>query len=473
MFFSSGKRITDVGWLAVLIAGAIVAYLCAGTDFAVFTVLVLFVSCALTGRCFNVFDARRVTIGTFWFVSYLAMIYFPAFFVYSDQEGPYRWRFLIAVQTVLITVPVGWWIANVYFHFKKDDIEKYFRQPIADVISRPRLQRRLRLLLLALAVLTVLYLLEVGTIPLFYLLRNPGEYLQLALLREDSFKLLDSPLKYLYALARGVGYPLLILVSFGAFMQYGKKKWGGIFLVSAVSGIFFASLSLAKTPVAIIFLMLAIFMYLFRGGGLSRKAVAAMLVLVLLFPVGVILGISSEGTTVAMALNAIGVRMFYGPSEEIYYYFEVFPSHVPYLYGRSIGKLSLLLGVPYFDTPNYVGLYESPDELESTNANAGFIADLNADFGMWGVIFGGVLAGFIMQAIQIYIVRRRKTVISLAVFAFLTLTFWYLNSASLAVVLASNGALLALILGRLLEGPSRSVLSEPMQAAYAGTPRLL
>jgi hypothetical protein len=187
----------------------------------------------------------------------------------------------------------------------------------------------------------------------------------------------------------------------------------------------------------------------------------------------VILGVSSEGTTVAMALNAIGVRMFYGPSEEIYYYFEVFPSHVPYLYGRSIGKLSLLLGVPYFDTPNYVGLYESPDELESTNANAGFIADLNADFGMGGVIFGGVLAGFIMQAIQIYIIRRRKTVISLAVFSFLTLTFWYLNSASLAVVLASNGALLALILGRLLEGPSRSVRSEPMQAAYAGTPRLL
>jgi hypothetical protein len=192
---------------------------------------------------------------------------------------------------------------------------------------------------------------------------------------------------------------------------------------------------------------------------------AAFLVLILLFPVAVILAISSEGTTLSMALAGTGARLLYQPAVGVYYYFEIFPSHMPYLNGRSIGKLSWLLGVPYFDTANYVGLYETPDAMDSINANAAFIADLNADFGMWGVLLGGVLAGFTMESIQIYVFRRRKTVVSLAVSAFLMVAFWNLNSTSLPVVLASNGALLALVLGWALERSPRKAPVEAMQRA--------
>jgi len=286
------------------------------------------------------------------------------------------------------------------------------------------------------------------------------------LLREDSFKLLDSPLKYIYALARGVGFPLLILISFGAVLRKrNNTKWRTMFLISLTMGIFFASLSLAKAPVAYIFLVLTVFLYLFRGGSLSRKMMAAFLVLILLFPVAVILAISSEGTTLSMALAGTGARLLYQPAVGVYYYFEIFPSHMPYLNGRSIGKLSWLLGVPYFDTANYVGLYETPDAMDSINANAAFIADLNADFGMWGVLLGGVLTGFTMESIQIYVFRRRKTVVSLAVSAFLMVAFWNLNSTSLPVVLASNGALLALVLGWALERSPRKAPVEAMQRA--------
>jgi oligosaccharide repeat unit polymerase len=384
------------------------------------------------------------------------MIFFPAFFVYADQEGPYRSTFLFAVESVLITVPIGWWMANRYFHFHKGDVDKFFARPIDSVDRSPQVYKRVGFLLVVLTLLTGLYMREAPTIPLFYLLRNPGDYKQLVLLREDSFKLLDSPLKYMYALARGVGFPLLILVSFGAVLRKGdNKKWRTMFLISLTMGIFFASLSLAKAPVAYIFLVLTVFLYLFRGGLLSRRMVATLLVLILLFPIGVILAVSSEDTTLAMALASTGTRLLYQPAAGVYYYFEVFPSHMPYLKGRSIGKLSWLLGDSYFDTPNYVGLYENPDAVDSVNANAAFIADLNADFGMWGVILGGVLAGFIMESIQIYLFRRRKTVVTLAVSAFLMVAFWNLNSTSLPVVLASNGTVLALILGWALERSPR------------------
>ena len=458
------KRFTRARWVVTLFATAIVSQLCAGTAFAVFSCVVLFISWALTRGCFDVFDLRRVTIGTFWYLTYLAMIFFPAFFVYADQEGPYRSTFLFAVESVLITVPLGWWMANRYFHFHKEDVERYFTQPIDSLDRCPQVYMRVSLLLVILALLTGLYIFEVPTIPLFYLFQNPGDYKQLVLLREDSFKLLDSPLRYVYALARGVGFPLLILVSFGAVLRTRhNKKWRTMFLISFITGIFFASLSLAKAPVAYIFLALTVFLYLFRGGSLSRNTVAALLVLILLFPITVILAISSEDTTLAMALAGTGTRLLYQPAEGVYYYFEVFPSHMPYLKGRSIGKLSWLLGDSYFDTPNYVGLYETPNTADSVNANAAFIADLNADFGIWGVILGGVLTGFIMQSIQIYVFRRRKTVVSLAVSAFLVVTFWNLNSTSLPVVLASNGAVLAVLFGWALERSPRHAPIEAMQ----------
>lgn len=463
---SSTKRSARFGWPLLLVGAAIVSQICAGTLFTIVTCSILLSSAFLTGKCFNLFDLRRVTIGTFWYLSYLVMIFFPAFFVYANQLGPYRSRYLFGVESVLVTVPIGWWIASDFFGFQKENVERYFARPIDSLDSSLRLYRRLRVFLLALLILTGLYLHEVGTIPLFYLFRHPGEYMQLVLLREDSFKLLESPLKYLYALARGVGYPLLILVSLGALLQYGKKKWRALFAISLVMGVFFAALSLAKAPVAVIFLMLAVFFYLYKGGTVSRKVVVAFLALIFLFPLGVVLGISPKGATVSMAVAGTSYRLLYDPADEIYYYFEVFPSHVQYLNGRAIGKVASLLGEPYFDTPNYVGLYQSPHGLESTNANAGFIADLNADFGMWGVVLGGVLAGIIMQSIQIYIFRRRKTVVNLAVFAFLVVTFWYLHSVSLPVVLASNGAILVLVIGWLLE---RSPLDDQLTAVMLRT----
>ncbi len=105
----------------------------------------------------------------------------------------------------------------------------------------------------------------------------------------------------------------------------------------------------------------------------------------------------------------------------------------------------------YFDTPNYVGRYGWPQYIESINANGAFISDLNADFGLPGVLLGGVAAGGIMQWVHIYLVRRRKTIVGLACYAFLVYEFWDLNSTSLTTLLASNGTFLALALAWLME----------------------
>jgi len=437
----------------------------ADTGIAIVSCLILVLSWALVRRSCYFFHLRRMTITGFWYFSYLAMIFFPAFVVYSDQEGPYRGPYLFAVESVLITVPLGWWLASACSGFRVEEIDLFFEQPVERVTADSRLLGRCWVLLGICFVLTVAYMFDVETIPLFYLLRNPGAFMEAALLREEAFKLLNSPLTYFYYITRGLLYPLIILVALGSYLGSRQRKWLIAFLVAAGGGLFFAALSVAKSPVAVVVLLVGILLYLLKQGRMNRKAIAIILILVLLFPLGVIVyGYAGDSIGLAVVMVGVGRRLFYLPAEIVYYYFEYFPDQVHYLHGRSIDKFAHAIGATPFDTTNAVGVYAYPRGLESVSANGAFIADLNADFGMWGVLMGGILAGVIMQSVQIFLLRRRKTVVTLACFSFLMVAFWFLQSTSLPVVLASDGVILSLLIAWYLERSPRPQRSPEVAA---------
>jgi oligosaccharide repeat unit polymerase len=439
---------SHVGWFCLLTCCTfILSYKFVGPGAALGSSAVVALSLWLTNKTTPVFDFRRVTIVGFWYLTYLAMIFLPAFFVFDDQEGPYRARFLFAVHTALITVPLGCLLANSICRFRPSETEDFFRGSTVEAKDPDRLRRIYSLLLVLSVLLAILYIRAVDTIPLFYLSRNPGEYLQVALLREDSFKFLDSPLLYVFSVLRSVIFPFLVILSLGFYLQTRKKLWRNLFVGTLTVAVFYCSLSVAKLPVAALVALIGFLIYYKRGGVISRKVIAGLLIGMLLFPFAVVLTAYEGESSSLDALYFIGNRLFYVPSEVVYYYFEVFPAQHPYLNGRSIDKFARLMGWAPFNTPNYVGVYAArPGDLETVSFNAAFIADLNADFGMPGVILGGILAGLIMQWFHIYAVRLRKTATVVALYSFLAYTFWFLNSTSLPIVLLSNGAIIVLVI---------------------------
>jgi oligosaccharide repeat unit polymerase len=393
-------------------------------------------------------------------MTYLAMVFWPAFYVYFESDDPYRRVFLFAVESVLITVPLGWYVATRALSFRIAEVEDFFQASLAP----PQITRRFSkafLWFFAFALLmTLMYLLEVKAVPLFYLIANPGDAFAVAILREEAFKLLDSPFLYIYSILRAVVYPFLIMISIGAYLVTRSRKWLWRSVAALIAGVLYAALTIAKGPVAIIFLMTAVFAYYYRHGRLSRRAMAAFLVIILLFPVLVVawayVGTNLDFEQIGEVFQAIGDRVFHIPAEMVYSYFEFFPAHMGHLHGASIGLLSTVLGMNHVDTPNVVGQFIYPYGIESISANAAFIGDLYADFGMTGVLIGGVLAGFIMQALHIYVIRRRKTIITLAVYAFLLVTFLLLHSTALPQILASNGAILIFLIAWAFEKQSSS-----------------
>jgi hypothetical protein len=392
-----------------------------------------------------VLNPRRLTIPGFWFLTYLAMTVIPALFLAADKSGPYVGRYLFAVESALLTVPLGMALAGAVARFDRREIDDFFRRPMD---RRPPGAHATTLFLVLLGValaLTIGYVIEVPSIPLFVLLRSPGAA-ELIALREESFKLLDSPFLYAYALLRSVIYPFLIPLALGYFLATRKRFWLITFWITALVGFLYAAMPIAKMPATVMVLVACFLLYLYVGGRVNLSRIALAVTAVLLFPALVYASTITEvGVPWWIPFKAIFVRLFRLPAEILYSYFEIFPDHMPYLHGRSIGRLAWVTGQPAFDVASYVYQYLFHD-IESGTAPAGFIGSLHADFGPLGVVAGGLLAGVIMQSVQMHLVRQRKDALTLAAHAALYFSFLLLNFISLPEVLLSGGVLIILAL---------------------------
>jgi oligosaccharide repeat unit polymerase len=408
------------------------------------------VSALVLHREIGLLSLRRLTIPGVWYLTYLQMILVPSLFVFAGHPGPTRGRFITGVLTLLATVPAGVVLVNRLARFRPREIDRYLEAPILEPPPGTRTARNCAIALVAALGLALLYISEVKIVPLFHMIRHPGDVVTLVLLREESLKLLTSPLTPAYYLLRTLGFPLLILVTLGHWLGSRQRSWLVLFVLTLLAGVVYGALSIAKAPVAEIVLVMCLFLFLRQAGRIPAKAMvlgaAAGIVLMVSFPLAVVLAVRyGTGVDAGVALLALGRRIAYLPAEVVYWYFTLFPGPEGYLHGRTIGALSSLMGWSYFNAPNHVGRYGLGSWIESVNANGSFIGYLYADFGMGGVLLGGLAAGAIMQGLQIWLLRRPKTVFHLATYTYLIFAFWLLHSTSLPVVLSSNGVLLLVL----------------------------
>jgi oligosaccharide repeat unit polymerase len=398
----------------------------------------------------NLQDWKRPTITGVCYLYFLVTLFIPSFFVFVDRDEPYRSRFLFGVASILITLPLGILVANSVYRFTKQDLSAYLDKPL-ETVRETAGSTRAFLMLLAFALgVTALYLTEVREIPLFYILKNPGEFLVASELRYDALLGLESRFRYIYVVTRDVLYPFLVLVAFGRYLTTRATKWAILFSVTIAGALAYASLTIQKAPVAVLFFLLLVFYLLYQRGVVNKRLVAIGLICVIAFPTVIFLQVFEPDAGLSGALVFVANRVFHGPSEVLYFYFEVFPSKHPYLYDRSIGKLTWLTGNQEFDTPNYVGVYGYPGAPDYVHASAPFIGDLNAGFGLAGVVLGGFVAGFVMEAIQIYIVRKRKTVENFATYIFEIYGLLLLNHTAFPTILVSYGVVPVLVLAWML-----------------------
>ncbi len=170
---------------------------------------------------------------------------------------------------------------------------------------------------------------------------------------------------------------------------------------------------------------------------MDRKILLLSLVAISVFPVAITM--TFYRIDLLYALKIIGIRLSYTPAYIQYLYFLLVPSRFGFLHGRTSPSLSWLTGQDYFNMPEYVIRFPYPNAPAHASASGPFVGDLYANFGVSGVLLGGIAAGIMMQSLQIWLVRRRKTVANIAAYAFLLYVSWTLTYRPLQVVVWSGG----------------------------------
>jgi oligosaccharide repeat unit polymerase len=443
--------------LAILASGGAAALFVVATasvpTVLVVSIFVACVSCWLMQQAVGL-SPRLLTISAFWYWLYLAFVFIPAFSVFGSHAEPYRTMYMVAVDSALISVPLGVMAVNVTTGFHKEDMRRYFRAPLAVQGGMNSLRPGFLALLVVAIVLSVLYCLQISSIPLYDLIVHPGDYNGLVTAREESLKLMNSPLVYAYYVVRSTIFPLLILIGLGEYLRTRRTEWKVLFGAAIAVGLIYSALTIAKSPVCNLVLFVAFFMYLRRGGNVKITSLLLVALAFLLFPMFVIMSEQAGAVGLSATLADLSHRLFGTPSEVLYYYFEVFPGVVPHQHGATIGKVAWVLGVPTFDDANFVGRYmmaRGAGFRSTVTANAPFLGSLYADFSLAGVVVGSFIAGVTMQAVQVTLMRRPKTTLNLALFAFLLVTFAWLNTTTLPVVLLSDGGLLVFAFAWLID----------------------
>ena len=235
----------------------------------------------------SVFSIRRLTIPAAFYWAYFLRVYLPAHVIFLEGDRPAKWLYMLGVLAVLVLVPLGIALAQVVFRRDRRDSRRFFDSITWSTIVSQRAASVWFVSMFVLSVVVIaLHLSRLPVIPIVQLVRNPGQAATITALRESTLKTLAAPswLRYLIAWTRDLFLPLLVMLCWGEYRVTRKKKWLGRGLVVLCLGLFYASLTLAKGPVAQFLLMLVLYYWIWSDTRFSLRLLLLSVAFVLLFP---------------------------------------------------------------------------------------------------------------------------------------------------------------------------------------------
>jgi len=400
----------------------------------------------------GVLDIRRLTITSIFYLAYMAILYVPSIFVGQYMSEPARFRYATAVMSVLITFPLGVTLLNLLTGFHAKEVRKFYEKEI--LLPSLSIHFKVTYFLVALSAFIIagFYVLELPRIPLLDMISTPGNRLELALARAEVTKLTTFSLPaHLYALLRNTIFPFLSLTAFGVYYLYKRKMWLLIFAVVTVAGVCYMTLAIQRKDVFLLTAMLFLLYYMFRGGEVKLRffGVATLGVVAIPYVLTLLRGTRAYLSGVERlwgVLDALLIhRLFVVPADVLSSYFEIFPEVYPHLYGRSSGFLSAVMGWDFFPVARYVAQYRGASSA-TTNANAAFIGFAYADFGWFWIVLAGILVGCLLQALNVWIIRRRKTLTSYILLVMVAVSSLSFLTTALPTVLLSKGLMVGILL---------------------------
>lgn len=222
-----------------------------------------------------------------------------------------------------------------------------------------------------------------------------------------------------------LGIPLVSYICFAYVLVSKKLKWIVLFAVMFIASIVVNTIDFSKSPLIFhLFTYLLIWMY-------HRKGIKS--IIIVLF--GVLMGgllmafykiVGYEGNFLDIYNGILG-RTIFTQFGTLCYHFDLFPSVIGFLGGRSLpGKFLPLLGMDQSDTIRsgriVMDFYGSEHVYEGTAGvmNANFMGEAYANWGILGVLFGIIWVAFVIAFLFMMCLKIKKSPVTIALLAVLT-----------------------------------------------------
>jgi len=425
----SRARISENGVVFLAIVGTLAFLVAVRTEPYVLLVFspLAFVSLVLKMMLGESLKFSNITLPSFFFMMYLALMALPSMYHFGQMETDIRYTYLLAMQSVMVTLPFGVWLASLFLAMPNETIRRYATSPVTVTAGDREFVPVYYALLLFAAFAVAAFLLYAPYIPLLKLFVDVSDKVDDWTLRYVAY---EQPMvvQFLYAIARR--FALIICVLYAYFMSQQKgQAWRTAFWCLFALSLVASSLSLDRGPPVIMVAMFLVAIPIARGlpffstrGLLTRAGVLAAACGV----GGVISAFqyrsNPSGEFIRSEVNRVAFeRILLSPSFIAAKTFERYAGPDTFLHGRRVRMFSVLTGREYVKSTDYIVDHEERLSL----LPATFVGDLWRNWGWPAVILGGILVGFAYQCIQVllFVVKTAAAAVfqTLLLFACITL----------------------------------------------------
>ena len=414
-------RLETADILPVLKAAAIENLLRSNTDdvlFVVGTMITAFGGALLFRRALlgDSLTFGKLTLPSFFVITYALLMSIPAvLWFYVSPGEPIRHTYFLAIQSVLLTFPVGVLLANALALKPQTPsriVQEFCDGPILPSEEDQYVVPLFVAMMLASLLTAGYYVLTSPYVPLIGAFTAygdlPGSEVRRRVALDGVF------IHFAHALVARFLLPFCLVYSYFMADLY-KGRWRLTFAATLVATALISLMTFDRTyPFSVvIFIALAIY-FKHQHAEQSRLRLASArvrrsginfwtfvyvmaMIAFSMFVGGVIsttqynFPITVEALWDATAGFLIN-RVFLDASYMAYIYFEEFSSPDTFLYGTSLHVLvSALFGIEFIPT-----------------ISPSFVAELWINFGWFGVVIGSTLVGFVLQQIQLTLFDRKS-----------------------------------------------------------------
>jgi oligosaccharide repeat unit polymerase len=365
--------------------------------------------------------------GPWWIIS-IPGFYMVIYALFNVVGGPLlindysaaNMKYIIALNLgMLIHVLVYSLTAHFYgFNFKKE-MDAYVHRPIRSPIGPEILFRSYFIIaLLICAGVSLQYLSRLPSIPLVEMIKHPSTRDLLAQSREAATTGFEG--KYhRYQFFFGLFLPILTIIAFARFYVRRTGFWKWMFIFSTLFCIFMHFEDLQKSPV-VFYLSSMVFTLLILWKKFSYKALTifslvmlGLLMLMYFFIMGIVYGGSSR------LVEMITMRLFFAQTRGTMVMFQVIPGVHDFFYGTTFPNPGHLLPYEPFVLTKYIYYKMMGRGIVEGTAPCTYYMDFYANFGYAAMIASMFIGAFIIQWMQIFFLRKPKTLILFATYCFL------------------------------------------------------